>query len=337
MTKRALITGITGQDGAYLARLLLGHGYEVAGIYRRVSTPNFWRLLSLCIKNDVILYQADLYDATSLLSVIKDFAPGEVYHLAAQSFVDASFKEPLATGMVTGLATATLLEVIRQVDPSIKFYNAATSELYGNSLKHSANEMTPFAPDSPYAVAKLYALHMVRVYRSAYDMFACNGILFNHESKLRGLEFVTRKVTNAAARIKLGLQDKVQLGNLDSARDWGFSPDYVDAMRLMLQQDNPTDYVISTGETHTIHELCDTAFSVFGLDYRNYVETNNKYMRPLDVMYLRGNSTKAKNELGWEPKTKFRDLIELMTKADYDRWQQQLSGKIVHWDAPNHE
>jgi len=290
----------------------------------------------LSIKDKVTLYQADLHDATSMLSVIKAFEPHEIYHLAAQSFVDASFKEPFATGMVTGLATATLLDIIRLTDPGIRFYNAATSELYGNSLKTDADEDTRFAPDSPYAAAKMYAFHMVRIYREAYSMFVCSGILFNHESELRGLEFVTRKVTNAVARISLGMQDKVQLGNLDSQRDWGFAPEYVDAMWRMLQHDKPNDYVIATGETHSVRELCDHAFNTYGLDYRDFVETSEKYLRPLDVTYLKGKPALAKNELGWESKTKFRELVKIMTETDRERWERQINGEIVYWDAINH-
>jgi len=336
VSKRALITGITGQDGAYLAQLLLGKGYEVAGIYRRVSTPNFWRLLSLGVKDKVTLYQADLHDATSLLSVVKDFQPEEVYHLAAQSFVDASFKEPVATSVVTGLAVTTLLDIIRLTDSSIRFYNAATSELYGNGLQYRADETTGFAPASPYAAAKLYALHMVRMYREASGPFACNGTLFNHESKLRGLEFVTRKITNAVARIALGLQDEVQLGNLDAQRDWGYAPDYVDAMWRMLQQEEPEDYVIATSATYSVKELCFTAFHSQGLNYRDHVRVSSQFKRPLDVLYLCGDSSKARRELDWVASTKFHELVDLMVRADKERWERQMSGELVYWDAPNH-
>ncbi len=334
---KSLITGITGQDGAYLAKLLLSKNHEVAGTYRRLSTPNFWRLMSLGILNKVRLYQADLHDATSLNYILKDFEPDEVYHLAAQSFVDASFREPIATGEVTGLGTATLLELVRQNRKDTKFYNAATSELYGNSLRIPANEEAPFKPSSPYAAAKLYSIHMCRIYKEAYNMFVCSGILFNHESPLRGLEFVTRKVTNAAAKIKLGLADSIYLGNLEARRDWGYAPEYVKAMWLMLQQREPTDFVIATNEVHSVRELCEVAFGHLNLDYREYVETSSKFLRPLDVEYLRGDSTKAKTVLGWEPEIKFKQLVTLMVEADLERWQKQLKGEIVHWDAINYE
>ena len=336
MTK-ALITGITGQDGALLAQLLLSKDHEVAGIYRRLSTPNFWRLMSLNILDKVKLYQADLHDATSLSYVLKDFEPDEVYHLAAQSFVDASFKEPIATGEVTGLGTATLLELIRQNRKEIRFYNAATSELYGNSLKESANEDTPFRPSSPYAAAKLYSLHMCRIYREAYGMFVCSGILFNHEGPLRGLEFVTRKVTNAATKIKLGLSKELSLGNLEAQRDWGYAPEYCEAMYLMMQASKPDDFVIATNETHSVKELCSVAFSHLDLSYRDFVKTKEDFLRPLDVEYLKGNPSKAKAKLGWQPGIKFDELVRLMVEADLDRWQRQLKGEIVHWDAMNYE
>lgn len=333
---KALITGITGQDGAYLAKFLLDKGYEVAGIYRRLSTPNFWRLMSLGILDKVKLYQADLHDATSINYVLGDFVPNEIYHLAAQSFVDASFKEPIATGEVTGLGTAVLLELIRQQQRDIKFYNAATSELYGNSLKEAATEETPFKPDSPYAAAKLYSYEMVRIYREAYGLFTVNGILFNHESSLRGLEFVTRKVSNAVAKIKLGLGDKLYLGNLKATRDWGYAPEYVEAMWLMMQQEEPDDFIIATDDVHSVEELCNTAFSLVGLNPAKYVEARGGLLRPLDVYYLRGDYSKVKAKLGWQPRTSFAELVNLMVQADLDRWQKQSRGEIVYWDAPNY-
>ena len=336
--KRALITGITGQDGAYLAKFLLEKGYEVYGTYRRQSSPNFWRLQYLGVFDRINLIPIDLADTSSILEAIKIAEPDEVYHLAAQSFVGASFETPIATGDITGLAVTRILEVIRQVDPEIKFYQASTSELYGNSANggEKLNESSPFKPASPYAAAKLYAFHITRIYREAYGIFAVNGILFNHESPLRGLEFVTRKISNAAAKIALGLEKELRLGNLDARRDWGYAPEYVESMWLMLQQDEPDDYVIATGEAHSVREFCEIAFDIVGLDWQECVKVDKRFMRPLDVNYLCGDYSKAKRKLGWEPRTKFKRLVEIMVKEDLNRWERWLNGEKFPWDAPNY-
>src|SRR3990167_7133116 len=279
--KKALITGITGQDGPYLAKLLLNKGYKVYGTYRRVSTPNFWRLQSLGILSKVTLIPADLCDTSSLLEAVTISDPDEIYNLAAQSFVGSSFDFPLLTTEVDANGTTRFLEIIRNFNKKIKFYQASTSELYGSSDTIPQDENTPFHPNSPYAVAKLNSFHMCRVYREAYGIFAGNGILFNHESSLRGLEFVTRKITNAAAKIKLGLQKGLYLGNLDAKRDWGHAKDYVRAMWLMMQQNHPDDFVIATGETHTVREFAEQAFSAVGLRWEDYVKEDNRLYRPL--------------------------------------------------------
>ena len=335
--KRALITGITGQDGAYLAKFLLERGYEVYGTYRRLSSPNFWRLQYLGIFNKVNLIPIDLSDTSSILEAIKISEPDEVYHLAAQSFVGASFETPIATGDVSGLAVTRILEVIRQVNPEIKFYQASTSELYGNSRSEGLlNEETPFKPASPYAAAKLYGYWITRIYREAYGIFAVNGILFNHESPLRGLEFVTRKISNAVAKIALGLEKELRLGNLEAKRDWGYAPEYVESMWLMLQQDEPDDYVIATGEAHSVKEFCEIAFNIVGLDLQEYVKVDKRFMRPLDVNYLCGDYSKAKKKLGWKPKTKFKQLVKIMVDEDLNRWERWLNGEKFPWDAPNY-
>ena len=337
MDRRALITGITGQDGAYLAKFLLDKGYEVYGTYRRLSSPNFWRLQYLGIFDVVNLIPIDLTDTSSILEAIKIAEPDEVYNLAAQSFVGASFEQPIATGDVSGLAVTRILEIIRQINPDIKFYQASTSELYGNVIKEGKlNEDSPFRPASPYAAAKLYAYWITRIYREAYGIFAVNGILFNHESPLRGLEFVTRKISNAVAKIALGLEKELRLGNLNAKRDWGYAPEYVEAMWLMLQQDEPDDYVIATGEAHSVKEFCEIAFDVVGLDWQEYVKVDKKFMRPLDVEYLCGDYSKAKKKLGWEPKTKFKQLVKIMVKEDLNRWERWLNGERFPWDAPHY-
>ena len=335
--KRALITGITGQDGAYLAKFLLNKGYEVYGIYRRLSTPNFWRLQYLDIFEKVNLIPADLVDAASLVEAIKISEPEEVYHLAAQSFVGASFEQAIGTGEITGLGVTRVLEAIRQVNPEIKFYQASTSELYGNGkTEGSFNEKDPFQPASPYSAAKLYGYWITGIYRRGYKIFACNGILFNHESPLRGLEFVTRKISNSAAKISLGIEKELRLGNLESKRDWGYAPEYVESMWLMLQQKEPDDYVIATNETHSVKEFCEKAFDIVGLDYQEYVKIDKRFLRPLDVNYLQGDYSKAKKKLGWEPKTKFNKLVEKMVKEDLDRWERWQNGERFPWDAPNY-
>jgi len=334
--KRALITGITGQDGAYLAKFLLRKNYKVYGTFRRVSTPNFWRLSYLGIVNDVNYIPADLIDVSSLMEAIKISKPDEVYHLAAQSYVGSSFDQPLTSGEYSGIAVTRMLESVRLIDPQIKFYQASSSELYGNVKETSQNEKTPFKPKSPYAAAKLYGYWMTKMYRDGYKMYAINGILFNHESPLRGLEFVTRKITNAVARIKLDLQKELRLGNLNSSRDWGYAPEYVEAMWKILQQKEPDDYVISTDETHTIKEFAKMAFSYVDLDWKKFVKTDKKFFRILEVDMLKGDSSKARKKIGWKPKTKFKELVKIMVEEDLNRWQRWLKGEQFPWDAINY-
>lgn len=313
----ALITGITGQDGAYLAELLLDQGYDIHGIVRRSSTDTFERIEHL--HDRLTLHQADLLDQLSLVQVLRDVKPREVYNLAAQSFVPTSWLQPLLTGEVTGLGAARMLEAIRQVDPSIRFYQAGSSEMFGKVQETPQSERTPFYPRSPYAVAKLYAHWMTINYRESYGMHASSGILFNHESPLRGVEFVTRKVTLAAARIKHGLQKKLLLGNLDARRDWGYAKEYVEAMWRMLQQPAADDYVVATGETHSVRELVEAAFSAVDLDWQAHVEVDPRFLRPAEVDLLIGDPTKARTRLGWKPETRFRDLVGLMVEADMRR------------------
>lgn len=333
---RALITGVTGQDGAYLSAFLLKKGYEVFGTYRRLSTPNFWRLQALGVLDKLTLIPLELMDESSAVEAVRVSDPDEVYHLAAQSFVGASFEQPLGTGDVTGLGTARILEAVRQVRPRAKFYNAASSELFGDRTDGAQDEGTPMMPASPYAAAKLYSYHMVRIYREAYGMFATNGILFNHESPLRGIEFVTRKITNAVARIKLGLQSEIALGNLEARRDWGWAEEYVEGMWRMLQLDMPDDYVVATGIDHSVKEFAEAAFDVVGLDWKNHVRVNEKYKRPLEVWYHRGDATKSMDALGWYPRRSFEGLVENMVDADVKRWRQYLDGKYFPWDAYNY-
>jgi GDPmannose 4,6-dehydratase len=298
MPKKALITGITGQDGAYLAKFLLEKGYIVYGTYRRVSTPNFWRLQYLNIFDKVHLIPADLLDQASIIEAIKLSDPDEVYNLAAQSFVGASFEQPIATGEVTGLGTTRILEAIRFINPEIKVYQASTSEIYGNSYNGKPlNENDIFKPASPYAAAKLYSYWITKIYREAYGIFACNGILFNHESPLRGLEFVTRKISNAVAKIALGLEKELRLGNIKAKRDWGYAPEYVESMWLMMQQKEPDDYVIATGEAHSVEEFVEKAFDIVGLDWHKYVKIDKRFFRPLDVNIIVGDYSKAKRKL----------------------------------------
>jgi len=338
---KALITGITGQDGAYLAEFLLNKGYEVHGLYRRTSSPNVWRLLSLGVLDKIHLIPGDLTDAASINNAIIQSEPDEIYNLAAQSFVGTSFEQPLLTASVDGLGVVILLEAIKQINPRIKFYHASTSELYGNTKGIPAesvvnlDEHNVFWPASPYAASKLYAFHQVRIYREAYGMFALNGICFNHESPLRGLEFVTRKITNALARIKLGLQENLVLGNLDAKRDWGYSKEYVEAMWLMLQQDHPDDYVIATGESHSVREFLEASCSLVGLSWQEIVVIDDKFKRPLDVNFLRGNTSKAEKILGWQARTTFRALAEIMVTKDLERWNDWKQGKLFPWDAIN--
>jgi GDPmannose 4,6-dehydratase len=319
--KRALITGITGQDGSYLAELLLEEGYHVCGLVRRSSTLNFERIAH--IQERVELISGDLTDQNSLFFALEQSNPSEVYNLAAQSFVQTSWPQPILTGDVTALGATRVLEAIRIFNKDIRFYQASSSEMFGKVQAVPQREDTPFYPRSPYGVAKVYA-HWISVnYRESYGMFTSSGILFNHESPRRGLEFVTRKVTDAAARIKLGLATELRLGNLDAKRDWGYAGDYVRAMWLMLQQDQAEDYVVATGETHSVEELVDAAFSYLDLDWREFVVQDPRFMRPAEVDLLIGDPAKARERLGWTPKVGFRELIRMMVDADLDRHQRE--------------
>jgi GDPmannose 4,6-dehydratase len=317
MTKRALITGITGQDGSYLAELLLGKGYEVHGIVRRASTTNYWRIDHLLER--VHLHPADLLDQLSLIRVIESVRPHEFYNLAAMSFVPASWDQPMLTGEFNSQGVTRALEAMRQVDPTIRFYQASSSEMYGKVREVPQTELTPFYPRSPYGVSKVFAHYITVNYRESYDLFAVSGILFNHESPRRGLEFVTRKVTDGVARIKLGLADALYLGNLDARRDWGFAGDYVRAMWMMLQQEKADDYVIATGESHSVRELVDAAFDHAGLDPGKYVKLDPRFLRPAEVDHLIGDAVKAKQMLGWKPEVGFRQLVTMMVDADLER------------------
>jgi GDPmannose 4,6-dehydratase len=321
--KRALITGITGQDGAYLAKFLVSKGYKVYGGYRRTSTRNLWRLHYLDVKKDIELIPIDMIDQGSIFSALQISNPDEVYNLAAQSFVGASFEQPISTAEISGLGVTRMLDSIRLFNPKIKFYQASTSEMYGNAPQPQ-NENTPFEPASPYAAAKLYAHWVTKNYREGYGIFACSGILFNHESPIRGIEFVTKKITDAVARIKMGYTKELNLGNLDSKRDWGFAGDYVEAMWSMLQQDKPDDYVIATGESHSVREFCEEAFKVAGLDYKDYVKVDKQFFRPVDVNYLLGDPTKAKTKLNWTPKTQFKNLVKMMVEADIEKYKDPM-------------
>ena len=314
MTKRALITGITGQDGSYLAEFLLEQGYEVHGVVRRSSTEGGERIDH--IVNRVHLHQADLLDQSSLAQAIDDSQPTEIYNLAAQSFVPTSWKQPVLTAEFTGVAVTRVLEAMRSVKSEARIYQASSSEMYGRVLEVPQSETTPFYPRSPYGVAKVYGHYITVNYRESYDMFAVSGILFNHESPRRGLEFVTRKISNGVARIKLGLDTELRLGNRDAQRDWGFAGDYVQAMWKMLQQDEPDDYVIATGETHTVQEFVEIAFAHAGLDWQEYVKVDPAFIRPAEVDLLIGDPAKAKAKLGWEPSVDFRGLVEMMVDAD---------------------
>lgn len=323
MTKTALITGITGQDGAYLAQFLLRKGYRVCGAFRRSSTVNLERLDYLGITDKVELVPLDLLDLGNIIRVLEKMQPDEVYNLAAQSFVAVSFDQPVATGEITGLGAARMLEAIRIVNPKIKFYQASSSEMFGKVQAVPQNEKTPFYPRSPYAAAKLYAHWMTVNYREAYGIFACSGILFNHESPLRGLEFVTRKITYTVARIKHGLAKELRLGNLEAKRDWGYAPEYVEAMWLMLQADQPDDYVIATGETHSVREFTEEAFTCVGLDWREYVVVDPAFYRPADVELLVGDAARAREKLGWQPRTTFKELVRIMVEADLERVRKE--------------
>ena len=332
--KKALITGITGQDGAYLAKVLLEKKYKVFGTFRRVSSPNFWRLQNLEIFSKVHLIPADLLDMGSLIEAVKISDPNEVYNMAAVSYVSTAFEQPVGNAEITGTAVTKLLEAIRFFNPKIKFYQASSSEMYGNGGVKLQKENTPFSPASPYATSKLYAHWITDVYRKAYNMFAVSGILFNHESPLRGMEFVSRKITNGVAKIALGLEKELVLGNLNSKRDWGYAPEYMEAVYLMLQNKVPKSYVISTKESHSVKEFAKLAFDEVGLDWKKYVKTDKKFLRPLDVNYLCGDNSRAKVELGWKPKIKFKELVKIMVKEDYKRWKRFLDGEFFPWDAP---
>jgi GDPmannose 4,6-dehydratase len=321
--KKGIITGITGQDGSYLADLLLSKGYEVHGVVRRASTETFERIAHLADR--ITLHQADLLDQLSIIDVFRQVRPDEVYNLAAMSFVPTSWKQPVLTGEFTAIGVTRVLEAIRLLDPKhIRFYQASSSEMFGKVQETPQRETTPFYPRSPYGVAKVYGHWITVNYRESYGMFCCSGILFNHESPRRGKEFVTRKVTDGVARIKLGLANELRLGNLDARRDWGFAADYCQAMHMMLQQAEPDDYVIATGETHTVGELVQVAFEAAGLDWRKYVVQDPGLRRPAEVDLLIGDATKAKKKLGWAPKVGFRELVRMMLQADLERLRGQV-------------
>ncbi len=319
MAKRAIVTGITGQDGSYLAELLLDKGYEVTGVVRRSSSPNLWRIEHLVDR--ISLRAADLLDQQSLMRIIQDVRPHELYNLAAMSFVPASWDQPLLTGEFNSMGVTRILEAIRQVDPGIRLYQASSSEMYGRVREVPQSELTPFYPRSPYGVSKVFGHYITVNYRESYNMFAVSGILFNHESPRRGLEFVTRKVTDGVARIVMGKSDHLSLGNLDAQRDWGFAGDYVRAMWLMLQQDKADDFVIATGFTHSVKRLVEVAFSHVGLDWQKHVRTDPKFLRPAEVDLLVGDASHAKAALGWEPTVTFEQLIAMMVDADLARYR----------------
>lgn len=336
MSKTALITGITGQDGAYLAKFLISKGYKVYGGYRRLSSPNFWRLEELAVKDKINLMEVDLLDSGNLIRTLTETKPDEVYNLAAQSFVAVSFEKPVLTGQVTALGVTNLLEAVRIVNPAIKIYQASSSEMFGKSERSCQNETSPFYPRSPYAVAKLYGHWMTVNYRESFGIFACSGILFNHESPLRGIEFVTRKISDAAARIRAGKMDCLEIGNLEARRDWGYAGDYVRSIWMMLQQDQPEDFVIATGEAHSVREFAEHAFrhAGFELEWRGngpdefaydvktgktVLKVNPKYFRPADVDYLCGDYSLARNKLGWEPEVRFEELVSIMVTRDIER------------------
>ncbi|MFL6205830.1 MAG: GDP-mannose 4,6-dehydratase [Acidimicrobiales bacterium] len=325
---RALITGITGQDGSYLAELLLDKGYEVIGMVRRSSTTNFERIAHLQDKVvlDPYTSSGDLLDEASLISILREYRPNEVYNLAAQSFVQTSFTQPVLTGEITALGVTRLLDAIRIVDPEIRFYQASSSEMFGKVQQVPQNEGTPFYPRSPYGVAKLYGHWITVNYRESYDLHASSGILFNHESPRRGMEFLPRKVSHGVARIKLGLDDALPLGNLDAERDWGFAGDYVEAMWMMLQQERADDYVVASGQTHSVRRFCQIAFEHVGLRWEDHVRMDERFMRPAEVDLLIGDATKAKSVLGWQPRTSFEELVTMMVDADIDLLSGRLRG-----------
>jgi len=327
VAKTALITGITGQDGSYLAEFLLSKGYRVCGLVRRSSTVNFERLYHL--QDRIELIPGDLLDQNSLISALQHCDPVEVYNLASQSFVPTSWNQPVLTGEFTALGVTRILEAVRLVNPKIRFYQASSSEMYGMVRESPQNEQTAFYPRSPYGVAKLYGHWITVNYRESYGLFTCSGILFNHESPRRGLEFVTRKVSYGAARIKLGLQSKLKMGNLDAERDWGFAGDYVEAMWQMLQQEKPQDYVVATGVAHSVRQLLEMAFGHLDMDYRDYVETDPAFLRPAEVYHLLGDSSKARQELGWKPKVSFGALVKMMVDEDLARLGSEAAVPLV--------
>lgn len=331
MKKRALITGVTGQDGSYLAEFLLEKDYEVYGLRRRTSTPNYENVAR--IKDRIKWISGDLTDLASLIEAVRLSDPDEVYNLAAQSYVAASWPQPLLTGQITAVAVTNMLEAVRIMKPGCRFYQASSSEMFGKVQETPQSETTPFYPRSPYGVAKVYGHWITVNYRESFNMFACSGILFNHESPRRGIEFVTRKVTDAVSRIKLGLQNELRMGNIDSLRDWGFAGDYVKAMWLMLQQDYADDYVISTGEMHSVRELLEVAFSYVGLDYRDYVVIDPEFVRPAEVDLLLGDCSKAKQKLGWELEVGFNELIQMMVDQDLLRVESELRA-VEHLKLP---
>ena len=322
MSGIALITGITGQDGAYLAKLLLQKGYQVHGMMRRSSTETMERIAD--IRDSITVHQGDLLDQLSLVRLMDEVQPTEVYNLAAQSFVPTSWSQPILTGETTGLGVTRVLEAIRQVNPDIRMYQASSSEMFGKVQETPQTEATPFYPRSPYGVAKVYGYWITINYRESYDIFACNGILFNHESPLRGLEFVTRKITDGVARIKLGIQNELLLGNLDAKRDWGFAGDFVHAMWLMLQANKPDDYVIATGEQHSVRDFCKIAFGTVGLNLEDYVGIDPRFYRPAEVETLLGDPAKAKTKLGWEPQVTFEQLVTMMVEEDIKRIEREI-------------
>ncbi len=321
MKKRALVTGITGQDGSYLAEFLLEQDYDVVGMLRRSSTLTFERIKH--IQDRLTLAPGDLTDEASLIGLLREHRPSEVYNLAAQSFVQTSFTQPVLTGEITGLGVTRLLDAIRIVDPEIKFYQASSSEMFGKVVEVPQRESTPYYPRSPYGVAKVYGHWITVNYRESYNLFGCSGILFNHESPRRGLEFVTRKISHGVAQIKLGLAKELRLGNLEAQRDWGYAKDYVKAMWLMLQQDEPDDYVVATGETHSVRRFCEVAFEHVGLDYNRYVVQDERFYRPAEVDLLVGDSSKAREQLAWQPETPFEDLVRMMVDADIKLLQRE--------------
>ena len=343
MKKKALITGVTGQDGSYLAEFLLDKDYEVHGTIRRSSTFNTSRIEDLISEYSnegrLKLYYSDLLDSSSLNTLISNIRPNEIYNLAAQSHVAVSFENPVFTTQTGTLGSISILEAVRSLDHEIKFYQASSSEMYGGGLKEKLNENSEFDPRSPYAVSKVFAHNITKVYRDSYGIFATNGILFNHESPMRGETFVTRKITRAIGRIVNNLQSKVTLGNLEASRDWGFAGDYVEAMWLMMQQDNPDDWVIATGETHTVREFAEVAFKKVNLNYEDYIQISEKYFRPNEVDFLLGDSSKAKEKMNWKPKTSFNDLVELMVNHDIELAKQEkilIDEKLIlpSWENP---